>query len=756
MIVIQGKSVLEKGGGGAGGAGGTFTITLDNEHPTIESTENEVMTDTTVDRNSKMIKFDGSDIDKQMVITVDGTIEGVENPILSEVVAKGRGYKIKPPSIDMAGLPKEQYLKEMVAFQTAQVDLVLGTAKFNSDFLAVTITCDCEIAEIEQDVSDAAKMKVTSPTTVQFTYDGNKIIRAAMGSNDFIIIDSIEAKVTGTLTETGEVAESSLNYENANGYPIVNAVAGLSSSAKNFTTFDLGMHMSSGWLDGMDIPYQIRSLISTEATMFYALFKYLYFAAASPTYFNKSVDKIALCGTQEGGLYKMPYVVTNNASFNGTPIQVSATARGPELDGMPTVSASQDTLYFDTSGASTATGRILVDVLVAESPFSVHTFEAPAGIGSGEFVTSGVDCKVSLNTIDNMGSRGRVQQASAGNLQSFHHMINGFENMLGVADFGAMILMMALAIITRGIACVGYSNTLAFVFYLMYEREKFILSGAERNIMLGGIKAVLNRHNVNMAGAGTSVPKNLRKEMSKQYLATIQQDMFRSHQSVSGYGGFTWIFMCIPLNFVFPRYLPWLPTASDVGVPLEVNILENADKPNGIITDDHVAMMKKNLGFYIFESRVDWILSPMSKSGIKDNATFWMQMGSTVVLKRDGRHQEMYAVEDDGYRIGDWQAGEHNADYVSIPGEIGDLWNEWKESVLASTTRFARLNTLSGPTGASAQAWVEDTTKDIRFMMIWNDFEVLDIDNETHISRGKTQNVKFLRPNKDVIIALKA
>jgi hypothetical protein len=166
-------------------------------------------------------------------------------------------------------------------------------------------------------------------------------------------------------------------------------------------------------------------------------------------------------------------------------------------------------------------------------------------------------------------------------------------------------------------------------------------------------------------------------------------------------------------------------------------------------------MMKKNISWSIFQSRIDFILTP--GFGVQHNldlATETMQLGVTVILKKDGRHQEMYAVEDAGYRIGD---PEHE-DNVAIAGRIGEVYNKIKSDVTDGQASFSKRMANIGPYGKAAETFLET-----KFNKSWfnrdldHEVVILDLDNETVIDRdGETISVKFIRPNKDVIIAVEA
>ena len=749
MIVVQGESVLQSVVGG----GGTFTMELNNDDVDIVRDTRITSIDLAVDGENTRTRFDASDQAAPMRIVLQGKISGATNASVVSAVVRGKSYTINPPSGDVVGLPKKEYLEEMVAFGDAQVDPIMGVSSWNSGLMG-PLTCFAQPEEYEFDGVEFVGLTQTGED-VTFTFYGTEIVNLFAQHGDYSIVEGIDITVKASLTDTGEVAEAEFTYENEAGGGVVSGVHGLDSSSLDFVTFDSGIHMASGWLDGMEISYQKRSLICSHGNMYYPMFKYLFFSAVAPMYFNKSLEPIALCAKHSGGLYYMEWVFTNNAAFGSSPAAVSVEVMGPDVSGAATVYADESTIIFDTSGVITLSGRVLLSLTIDGTQFGVSIFEAPCGIGTGEFITSGVDCKIAYTTLSNIENRGRTHEASSASLLSFHHMINGFENMLGWFDFYSAIMGMVFSIVTRGISCVLSSNTLQFVYYLIYENEKIILGNAERDIMIAGITSVLDRHNANLGAASTNVPKALRKEMSQQYLKTIHSDTFMEKRAADRYGVFIWTIFCVPITFRFPRRLPWMPTPPDVGVPLEANILENAEKEDGEITDDHIAMMKKNLGPQIFETRVDWILEPMVTISVKRSATTWFQMGRTVVLKRDGRHQELYAVNDDGYMLGDWDSNSHPMSEVSIKGKIGDKWNAWKREVINNLSRFTHINKVRGLTGTAAEVFVEDINSSISTVSRWTEYGVIDIDNSTYTTKGDTEDIKILRPNKDVIIALK-
>ncbi len=755
MIVVHGKSEITSGGGG----GESFTITLDNSDPEIMEDTRKAVGDGSV-QNAAMAAFDASDISAAVIVVIRGTIKGVQNASIEEGTATGISHTIKPPSGDVQGLPKEEYLKEMASFSSALADVRNGFANWNSLVMGA-MTCETEKIESEKDCKEEL-IFAQDGENFTITFDATKILALFASEGEYSLVDSLNIKFTGTMESDGSVASAEAEYSHQSGAPIANGIAGLNSATLDFVTLDTGLHMSSGWLDGVEIAYQQRSTVLDRGGMYYAMFTYLYFSQISPLYFKKGLESVAFCAKQDSGMYSLPWVFTNNAYFNDNPAAVSATGRGPSFSGSVGVTASESMIFFDTSGATTDSGRLIADLTISGSKFTLHPFEMPCGIGAGKYKTTAVDCKIAYNTLSNMDERGRTQEAGAAGLHTLHHLINGLEDCISFTNVASMILNRLFGLMTRGISCIFTSNTLEFVFYLMYERDKMILSGAERSIMINGINTVFDRHNAALSEAATGVPKKFRKSMSAQFLETISHHRFKQRQSMSGGGFFMWNVFCVNVIFDFPRSMPWQPTAADYGVPLEADILTDAGRADGLLTDDIKSMMKKNLAFNIWETRADWIISNTLRNGIKRSATSWTQLGKTLVLKRDGKHQELYSVDDPGYRIGDFKKTGtdarpgHEPTMVSIQGEIGALWNEWKTAVINNNSNPHYANWLEGPYGSEADTFMEQLGVSSDVVMIWSRFNVIDLDNDVLIEAGDSVDVKFIRPNSKILIVVEA
>ena len=760
MIVVQGKSAINSK------KSGSFKIVFDNKNIVVSSKDSTtIKLDESVDSISNAVRLDASDSNSDLTVSVYGSVNKATNLIIKSATVHGRQYKLQSVNNDKDGLEKEDYLNELVSFKSAVVDVEAGTSSWISD-IEGDMSCSADVSNKKYDCIKCVSI-AEEKGKVAFKYKATELLKL-FSKCDYVYVDSIDITLNGVDQDTGAISESSFTYINDGGVELTHGVLNLDSSKKDFITFDRGFHMLSGWLDGIDISYQQRAVVSEETKVYKSMFKYLYFSEVSPTHFLRNIEPIAFCAkivddSDKGdnpAKYILDKVFTNNAYFNNfskEPLTVTVKARGTGLKGTPTVTIDNSNILFDTSNVVTSNKRVLLDLKVKNSgKTSTYTFETVSGMNNGTFVSSAVDCKITYSTINNVGNSGRKAEAMYGDLLTFHHMINGFENLLNNESLIRGGTFAALGFITRGLSCALTSNMMEFVMYIYYESLKMIISESERIAMYEGVENVISMHDVNMSNCSQGVPKRIKESMSKQYLEPISRRMFNIKDSFSGAGIFTAVLYCSSFNVSFPRHLPWYPVAPDVGVPLNVNILENIEKKNGILTDDHIAMMKKNLAVNIFETRIDWLLKDfVETSGTLGRiATSWMMMGETVVIKSDGRHQEFYASTDAGYRLGDYNSKNHSATKVSLEGDIGVLWNKWKADVLDNNMAIANHLGYSGPNGKDAEKMVEGNPRNCPVSSLYGRFGVLDIDANKFLFRGNEVSVKILRPNKNVIIAI--
>jgi hypothetical protein len=319
-------------------------------------------------------------------------------------------------------------------------------------------------------------------------------------------------------------------------------------------------------------------------------------------------------------------------------------------------------------------------------------------------------------------------------------MINGLEDCLSFVDMSSIALTAVLAIMTRGIACGLMSNTISFVFFLSYEASKMVLMDAQRDNNLNGILRVHQGMLNSMAKAKTGMPKELRKSVAKEWSFANNVSKLPSFPTI-----FLWRIFCMYIPITFPRYEPDSHHQSGFGIPLDVEILESIQRPDSVMTDEHYSMMQKAQQYRTYTTRFDWILNFWMKQ--KDRATFMTDKGTIVVLKKDGKHQEFYSVEDPAYNFTD-------KDVVtpSIPGPIGEKFKKLSQETTGAWNIRQEMVVSSGPVSEQA---VENLAELPQHWMGWTNARVIDVDNEVVIKDGEQTPVKLSRVNKYVLIAVK-
>jgi len=744
MIVVHGRSELGEGGSG----GQSFEILIDNDDPKITKDERKSINDSEVSTDP-FTRFDASDASGGVELTIKGTVKGIEGMSIESAIVRGYTHKIKAPSFDVPSLGKEDYLREVTAFSSAAASISIGRGEWHSPKYG-KITCDTQKNEKEIDVKGSTELKMEGES-FEIKLALTEIFARFIGDDSYGIIQSVDFKFVGTSTTDGSVAKTEATYVNSDDRPLTNGVSGLDSADINMITFDDSMKMLGGWLDGMEISYQKRLVAKTEGMLYKALFTYKFYAEVSPRYFSSDISRIALCADRNGDQYLLSKIFTNNSHFGGKNPDVSVTARGPDVDGDITVTSTGDKIIFDTSGCSTASGRVIGDLVIEGSNYPFHPFEMPSGIATGDLVVAAVDCKIAYNGLGNTDYY-REYEAHVCGLHTFDHAVRGFLNIASKQSVVNILTGLVFAVYTRGISCILMSHTLPFIYGMMYLEDLRRLGPAVTTATLSGYDAVFERFQLSMAATIKGVPRELRSDMAEQFLETVSEERVEamSHeQQVS----LTMTILCVSLNFLFPVRSAWMPAAADYGVPLGSNILENSEKTEGgLLTDDIKSMIKKNMAHNLYETAVDW----------NEVTVITLQRGRTVILKREGRHQEMYAIEDPGYMTGESLAkdgGPGTVDdltYVTIPGEIADEWNEKKRKYIGIMNSPYYQYKIDGYYGSEAETKIEDqkTTK-TDLQPIGTEFVIIDIDAESVKDKDGTTDVKIIRPNEDLLLALR-
>jgi hypothetical protein len=201
--------------------------------------------------------------------------------------------------------------------------------------------------------------------------------------------------------------------------------------------------------------------------------------------------------------------------------------------------------------------------------------------------------------------------------------------------------------------------------------------------------------------------------------------------------------MYIPITF--PRYEPGSYHQSGFGIPLDVDILESIQQPDAVMTDEHYSMMQKAQQYRTYTTRFDWILNFWMKQ--KDRATYMTDKGTIVVLKKEGKHQEFYAVGDPAYNFTDKEVVA-----PSIPGPIGQKFKKLSEETTGAWNIREEMKVTAGPTSEEV---VENLSDIPQHWAGWTNARVVDIDNEVVIKDGEATPVKLSRVNKYVLVAVK-
>lgn len=744
MIVAQGQAV-------AGNEEATYVqnifLSLTDTVITRQSEFSyEDLSVTAVDRsrvNAPYFKTDASNVSAELNYTTFFPLEGLTDVAVSGAYAIGKKYRIGAPSSSVEGLSKREYMEYVLSFDSTSVDIREGTAVFR-DQDGQLVFSECSITDFTEDDTCESYVRIEREAGLgKLIVDAGPLLNALRLDNDYAIIDKLMITASAVSSETGEVVELKLDFGNS-GDALINGVKGVSSESGGFITMDSGLHMTSGWLDGLEIDYQLRSLVSTESSTTAALFRYAYFAIVAPGYFNSEYSNMMMCGEKIGSAYHLKKVFTNNSVFNNENPNAVVTAYGPNVSGTPTITVTESEFLFDTSNVTTDSGRVICGLAIDGMQANAFYFEMPCGAAAGDFVVSAVDSKIAYNTLlDSDILLEKKSQAADAGINSAITLIWGMQDPLTHYNYDTLILKMILTLAVPGLACSVGGNMIEFVFYLKYQRDLVALNEGVQREFNTGADAVVDRRTAVMTQCTVGVPMSMRRDISEQLLAPLELVSLRWY-TVPMVMPFIW--MCIPLTFRFTRSSAYRITAPNLGVPLANDFLDTAELELGVMTDDHKAMMKKNLSYNVYESFLNKV-----KFEDETDGTFWVQTGDTVVLKRNGRHQEFYAIDDEGYKIGDRLADDITPVYCQIEGEIGDEWNRVKRELVEFAPKLASVFARDGVFGTEAEDYIEQKAE----YSTWTRFHVIDVDENKHTYDGVTTDVKLFRPNDNIIIALK-
>jgi predicted nucleic acid-binding Zn ribbon protein len=437
----------------------------------------------------------------------------------------------------------------------------------------------------------------------------------------------------------------------------------------------------------------------------------------------------------------MPYIFSTNAIYNYKKPKVEVIGtRGAGVQGNASIEVFDSHISFDTSSVTSSNARCIVDIRISDSAIYQTCFEMVASALKGELVTAGIECKIHSSGLYVADNRRAEAAKSTGEINSFEFMINGLEDCLSFVDMSSVGLMIVMGMLTRGLSCGLTSNSLSFDFFLSYEASKMIIMSAQKDNNINGIIRVHQGMLTAMAKAKTGMPKEMRKSIAKEWSYANNAHTFPSYPTI-----FLWRIFCTFVPISFPRYEPGSFHQTGFGIPLDVELLESIQNPDSIITDEHYSMMQKAQQYRTYTTRFDWILNFWTKQ--KDRSTLMTDKGTIVVLKKDGKHQEFYSVEDPAYNFTDTEAVDPN-----ISGPIG---KKFKELSLRTTGAWNIKHELKIQSGAVSESVVENLSEIPQHWVTWTNARVIDTTNNVVIKDGKQTPVKISRVNKYVLVAVK-
>ncbi len=742
MIVLHGSAEL-------GEETEEYTILLDDSSPLVE-VRPPIISDNPISEEKRKLDPDGSTDETDAEVRIKVTTSGVASMSVSSVEASCEVSTFEGVG-DAESLSKEEYIDEVEAFlMSSAIDMSIGSAMYNSpkDGLS-TITWTIDDTEVKiAGVSVAPKEE----GEYEIIYRTKGILESAgiLGLGDWQQITSLKIKID-IITTNGGIVSDEITYSHSD----MAIASSVTMEESRVALFGHGIGAMGGWWMSPDEPVKIRRVGKTDNNTRMTLFRYLVYGKKSPMLFSANMQNMAFTAKRIESVYVLDKTLTNN-SYSIPKGDITITSSGPDKAGEVTWEweAEDQTLVISTADLQTSTGDAHIEITVPEAT-GKYKFYIKAGVlPNSKFIVAAADAREVYNQFSDMGTHAIANSATDSSLISFHHLIDGLENLLAWASFTTFSAVeLTLAVMTRGISCNFNSNTLSFVFYLLYERDKLVLSEAEQSIALHSIFHTQERYVSAMAKGQLGVNPTLRKKIAKQWLWSLNTEYMRAVSKEHG-GMFLWKVFCVSIPMFFPRRSPLRLGTPMYGVPLEGDILSSLDNPNMLLTDEVYAMMKKNSNFSSFVSRIDWMLNAFLRGGVNGTTSFWTWDGPLVVIKRDGKHQEVYSADSAGYGINGMQEGA-----VAIPGQVGEAWNEIRDAVDDNMTRFAYMDKREVAYGDDAGQAIEKiesrTEGDQRLAVRYGQNSrafVIDLDNNQITLSGEVIDIITSRPNKSILI----
>ncbi len=748
MIVLHGVIDIA-------GAAAIFTMSLDNKGYEVISKKESLHDNTIYENMSPLAKTDGTSAGEGSIIKVDIITSNIDNLILKKGHCTGEKNTLL--SAGGGALKKEDYLAEAAAFlRTGRVDFSMSSVGYNSPMdgavFGTWLTDKPEEGfELAENEEQELSVTITKEGNNYFVleYDTKTVVEVPEDC-DWFVARTMELKVD-VHTESGIIVpDQDLVYSHHDA-PIASYV---NMEKGSYLTFDNDVATLGGWWESSNIPVRTRQVASSGMSTRDSMFRYMIFGMISPKVFSSSIRNMIFTAIRTGDQYIMDKVLANNLYICPPLSGLSIVSSGPQISGSAFIIPDDEagTISIDTSNVSTGSGEMHIEI---SSPLSSNSckFQLKAGFApTAQFLVAAVDSRVLYNQITGYGTTGVTGANVDNNLVSFHLFVNGLQEPLLELTWNPS--SMAFAMMTMGISCAFTGNMTDFVFFLFYESTKKILWGAERRIVMGEITRTQEHYLSSMSLAQQGVDAGTRKKIARQWLEMIDsQYMKMSGPNIQR--TFFLEFGCALIPMDMPDSIPYTLGLPMYGVPMGEGILDAVNTPNHIMTDDVHAMMKKNVQFSMYRTRMDWAMAV--QGNLKKFSTYWAWGGTYVAVSIGGKLQELYAASDEAYALNGAEHVSSNGpitEDVAIPGEIGEAWNEFV-GAREPTPRFTYWNGQERVAGTSAEAAISEWRNDaVPVMHGLVSSVIINLDDSTVTLDGYiTRDAIIYRPNPNVILA---
>ncbi len=735
MIVLHGVAALAE-------EISAYTLLMDNKGYDF-TLGTSPLQDSIISSVEGRAKTDGTAMGGGATIKVKIKTSNVSSMMISSAYCQGESNTLM--GIEGGALTKEDYLSEVYAFSsTGRVDFSLSSVGYESPLDGAVFGSWVSESMGEESTGANVSLKKTGEDEFTLEYNTMDVVKGKIWG-DWYVVTGINLKLNVITKSGGIAAGESVTYYNDDA-PISSVV---NMSGEKYLTFDSGIAVMGGWWETSEVQARRRVAAKTGISTRESMFRYLIFGSISPRVFSTSIRNMIFTARRSDNTYTMDKVLSNNTYERPSLGGLSISSSGPELTGAASIFTHEDigAISINTVNAETSFGEMHIEI---SDPESINTckFQIKSGHGpSGNFIGAAVGAPIVYNQITGPGTTSIASTNANNQLIGFHLFINGLQEYLLGVSWSPLDL--AMMIITRGISCVLSGNMIDLAFFLLYENIKSIIWDTEGKIIIDGIMETQEYYLSSMTHAQQGIDASTRKKIARQWLEMVDTEYMKKSGPMI-HRTFFFQFMCVFIPFDFPDSLPYSLGMPMYGVPMEEDVAGSADIEDQIMTDELLSMMKKNAQFTMYRSRVDWAM--FMRGRLSEVYTSWAWGGTLVTVTKNGRHQELYSATDPAYGL---NSTEHTSS-VSIPGEIGEKWNEYRGAMIPAH-RFVKWSSPLLENREFAEISIERWGgKSIPASYGLTNSMLIDLDHDT-VSQNGNEPIDAIikRPNASVILAFK-